>query len=131
MALVWKDRVVIRDFQGSSANMLTRFCYSHTSGHVFQRTETIFEFSRSIITTNVRTKELKSRYALLVAIFFNEPEPFSKKADTSLRHTFEHDKDIIGTTFLTEFHDNQAIHVTFRVLTRKIVDDALRTNGDP
>ncbi|KAH3773545.1 hypothetical protein DPMN_174907 [Dreissena polymorpha] len=42
---------------------------------------------------------------------------------------FEHDKDIIGTTFLIKFHDNQAINVAFRVLTRKTVDDALRTNG--
>ncbi|KAH3703295.1 hypothetical protein DPMN_078327 [Dreissena polymorpha] len=44
---------------------------------------------------------------------------------------FEHDEEMIGTTFLTMFHDNQAINVTFRMLTRKNVDDALRTNGDP
>ncbi|KAH3860744.1 hypothetical protein DPMN_023663 [Dreissena polymorpha] len=107
--------------------MLTRFCYSHTRGHVFQRTVTIFELSRCIITTNVRT----NKYAHLAAIFFNEPEPFSNKADISLRHTFfEHDKDITGTTFLTKFHDNQTINVTYRVLPRKNVDDALRTNSD-
>ncbi|KAH3693309.1 hypothetical protein DPMN_192713 [Dreissena polymorpha] len=71
------------------------------------------------------------KYASLAAIFFNEPEPFSKKADTSLRHKFfEHDKDITGTTFLTKFHDNQAINVTYRVLPRKNIDDALRTNVD-
>ncbi|KAH3801790.1 hypothetical protein DPMN_155452 [Dreissena polymorpha] len=50
---------------------------------------------------------------------------------TNVRTNFEHEKDIIGTTFLTKFHDNQAINVTFRVLTRTNVDDALRTNGDP
>ncbi|KAH3850015.1 hypothetical protein DPMN_092420 [Dreissena polymorpha] len=65
------------------------------------------------------------KYAPLAAIFFNEPEPFSKKADISLRLTFfEHDKDITGTTFLTKFHDNQAINSTYRVLPRKNVDDA-------
>ncbi|KAH3851893.1 hypothetical protein DPMN_094380 [Dreissena polymorpha] len=92
----------------SIKSMLTRFCYSHTSGHVFQRTVIIFESSRCIITTNVRTKFNYSHWP-----------------------SFEHDKDIIGTTFLIMFHDNQSIDFTYRVLPRKNVDDALRTNGDP
>ncbi|KAH3812471.1 hypothetical protein DPMN_140904 [Dreissena polymorpha] len=101
----------------TNATLLTRFCYSHTrqtaslpSGHVFQLTVTIFELSRCIITTNVRTKFYYS-HTYVVTIF-------------------EHDKDITETTFLTKFYDNQAINVTYRVLPRKNVDDAIRTNGD-
>ncbi|KAH3772488.1 hypothetical protein DPMN_173828 [Dreissena polymorpha] len=82
------------DTEPAINSLLTRFCYSHTSGHVFQRTVIIFEFSRGIITTNVRTN-------------------------------FEHDKDIIGTTFLTKFHDNQVISVTFRVFARKNFENKL------
>ncbi|KAH3831737.1 hypothetical protein DPMN_105006 [Dreissena polymorpha] len=91
-------------------------CPAPYSVHVFQRTKTIFKFSRGIITTNIRTKVLKCRRA-----------PLATYALTN----FQQDEDIIGTIFLTKFHDNQAINVTFRVLTRKNVDDVLRTNGDP
>ncbi|KAH3841730.1 hypothetical protein DPMN_115205 [Dreissena polymorpha] len=84
-------------------------------GHVFQRTVIIFELSRGIITTTVPTKVFKRFYYSHTYVLTN----------------FEHEKYIIGTTFLTKFHDNQAINVTFRVLTRNYVDDALMTNGYP
>ncbi|KAH3707296.1 hypothetical protein DPMN_066697 [Dreissena polymorpha] len=125
--------------------VLTRFCYSHTSGHVFRRTVTIFEFSRGIITTNVRTKfhgdlSINVTSRVLKKFFYSHTNVLTKFLEDLLTifffiltklPSFEHEKNIIWTILLTKFHDNRAINVAYRVLTRKNVDDALRTNGDP
>ncbi|KAH3840920.1 hypothetical protein DPMN_114378 [Dreissena polymorpha] len=111
--------------------LLTRFCYSHTSGHVFQRTSVKKQicppwrpsFSTIyIIKTYVLTK-FREDSTINVNSSANNLFLYFDQFRTRQRYHW--------TTFLTKFHDNQAINVTFRVLTRKNVDDALRTNGDP
>ncbi|KAH3864341.1 hypothetical protein DPMN_027358 [Dreissena polymorpha] len=90
---------------------LTRKTAPPPVSHVFQRTGTIFKFSRAIIRTNLRTKfhedwtiNVISRVKLprpLVAMFFNGPEPFSNSAEISY--------------ILTKFHEHWTTNVTPRV----------------
>ncbi|KAH3838948.1 hypothetical protein DPMN_112366 [Dreissena polymorpha] len=91
------------------------------------------------ITTNVRTKfhedwSINVTSRVFKRFYYSHTYFLTKfQEDLTINVNFISNttSDIIGKTCLTRFHDNQAINVTYRVLTRKTVDDALRTKCDP
>ncbi|KAH3815846.1 hypothetical protein DPMN_144380 [Dreissena polymorpha] len=133
-----------------ASRVLTRFYYSHIyihirkntpppSIHVFQPTSIIFELVQDIIAMNLLTKFHEDRTVnvasrVLTRFYYshirkNAPvnKPYKEKCPApggqvflATKPIFELIQDIIGTNFLTKFHDDRNINVTSRVLTRKI-----------
>ncbi|KAH3783843.1 hypothetical protein DPMN_161793 [Dreissena polymorpha] len=99
--------------------------------HVFQANIFIFELIQDIIETNLLTKFHKD-WTINVAsrglkrFYKSHIKPYKEKCSAPGGHVFKATKtifeliqDIIGTSLLTKFHDDQKINVTSRVLTNK------------
>ncbi|KAH3817694.1 hypothetical protein DPMN_119249 [Dreissena polymorpha] len=110
----------------------------------FQRTETIFEHSLSIIITNTIFKLVRNIYKTKVLTKFQEDWEkivtsivFTRKTapphgghlheDRASNETTTVFTSIIRTNGLTKFHEDRTRNVASRVFTRQNVDDGLRT----
>ncbi|KAH3809704.1 hypothetical protein DPMN_138080 [Dreissena polymorpha] len=93
---------------GGHTNDMTKKNATPPSGHVFQRTGTILELSRDIITTHVITT-------------FHED--WTTHKTSRVLTSFKLDQNIIGTNLLTKFHEDQTINKA----SRQNVEDRRRT----
>ncbi|KAH3720646.1 hypothetical protein DPMN_063548 [Dreissena polymorpha] len=79
-----------------TSRVFTRKTAPPTGGHVFQGSKTTFELNQHIIKKNILTSNMKIGHEI-----------------------FELDRDVIGTKFLTKFHEDRTINVASRVFTNK------------